>query len=113
MDGRPRRGQSAKLDRSLAAQASRASGLPLAFHSFHPRAVCQSSHPGPRRMASSISRRASKEGRRPEPRPICQILTPPEQRVAHVGKLLSLIPISIPISHVEWSRQRGTLPQKT
>lgn len=42
-----------------------------------------------------------------------QILTPPEQRVAHVGKLLSLIPISIPISHVEWSRQRGTLPQKT
>lgn len=43
--GRPRRGQSAKLDRSLAAQASRASGVPLAFHSFHPRAVRQVKSP--------------------------------------------------------------------
>lgn len=84
------------------------------IRSIRERPVCQSvSRPGPRRigiqhLASGVEggRRARAEADLPDPDPSWAASGPRR-------KLLSLIPISIPISHVEWSRQRGTLPQKT
>lgn len=112
MAGRRQRSQPAKLDRSFAAQASRTDGLPLAFHSFHPRAARQSLTLGPGasgiwHLTSGVEGASARaEADLPDPDPSSEASGPRR-------KLLSLIPISIPISHVEWSRQRGTLPQKT
>lgn len=86
-----------------------------AIRSIRERHVCQSVSQSP--WAQAHWHPASRIGRRGGRRARAEADLPdPDPSWAASGprrKLLSLIPISIPISHVEWSRQRGTLPQKT
>lgn len=112
--GRPQRDQPAKADPSLPRPRVRAS--PWTASPCTPVSVPTRERP---RQTAALGRdvwrldnshRASRASGRAEadlPDPDPSVASGPRR------KPLSLIPFSIPISHVEWSRQHGTLPQKT